>query len=381
MKILFVQKVKAYAGSENWFTSIIPALIDKGIECELVCVIHPDNLPKLTNFKNVLDERKIPYHFIISKKDLSLKLLKSLKRITNKGHFDLVHLNLIHAELWFSLLVSFFGLKTKLVSTIHGFDEGFQAEHGFNPNKVTNTKYIRILKFCEKRISSYYAVSQGLENLVTKGGIIPKNKMRVINYGFDYPKFKTNFSLPQFIDKSKKTILVPGRIVEYKGQEKIIDSIAKLIEKGLNFKIIFAGDLQGEYGNYLKQKISDLGYTNYIEFLGHVSNLDEYFLSSDVIVLPSKSEGFGLVLLEAFNYEKPVITFNVPAFNETIEHNTTGLITPCFNIDELANNINLLLTNQELANRITVNAKKRLLDYYCLSRMVDETIAFYEEVL
>jgi len=381
MKVLFVQKVKAYAGSENWFTDIIPALIQQGISCELVCVIHPDNLNKLTKFKSVLEDKKIPYQFIISKKDLSYKLLKGLNKITTRGKFDLIHLNLIHAELWFSILKSFFGLKTKLVSTIHGFDEGFQAQFGFDPAKVTNTKYIRILKFCEKRISNYYAVSKGLENLVTKGGIIPNDKIRVINYGFDYPENNKSFDLPKYIESDKYTILVPGRIVEYKGQELVVDTISRLINKGLEFKIIFAGDLQGEYGDYLKQKIKKLGFEKYVVFLGHVSNLNEYFLSSNVVVLPSKSEGFGLVLLEAFNYEKPVITFDVPAFNETIEHNTTGLITPCFNLDELADNINLLLTNSDLSKEITSNAKTRLLDYYCLNRMVDETICFYKDAL
>ncbi len=381
MKVLFVQKVKAYAGSENWFTDIIPALNKKGIDCELVCVIDPDNLKKLSKFKEVLENSNIKYHFIITKKNLSLKLLKNLKKIVTNGKFDLIHLNLIHAELWFSLLKSLFGVKTKLVSTIHGFDEQFQAKHGFNPSKVTNTKYIRILKFCEKRISNYYAVSKGLENLVTKGNIINNNKIRVINYGFDYPEYAKSFNLPKQIDKTNKNILVPGRIVEYKGQEMMLDTIPELIEKGIDFKIIFAGELQGEYGNYLKEKINKLNYNKYVTFLGHVPNLPEYFISSDVVVLPSKSEGFGLVLLEAFNYEKPVITFDVPAFNETIEHEKTGLITECFNISELANNIEKIIKNPELEKSLTTEAKRRLHDYYCLDRMVNDTINFYKDSL
>jgi len=377
MKVLFVQKVKAYAGSENWFTDIIPALNKKGIQCELVCVIDPSNLKKLSKFKEVLENSNIKYHFIITKKNLSLKLLKDLKKIATTGQFDLIHLNLIHAELWFSVLKTFFGLKTKLVSTIHGFDEQFQAKHGFDPKQITNTKYVRILKFCEKKISNYYAVSKGLENLVTKGKIISPNKISVINYGFDYPDHEHSFNLPKQIDKTKKNILVPGRIVEYKGQEMVIDTIPKLIEKGIAFKIIFAGDLQGEYGNHLKQKINKLNYNKYVTFLGHVPNLPEYFISSDIVVLPSKSEGFGLVLLEAFNYEKPVITFDVPAFNETIEHQKTGLITKCFCLDELADNIETLIKNSNIRDKLTTEAKKRLLDYYCLDRMVTETINFY----
>jgi len=379
MKVLFAQKVKAYAGSENWLTDIIPALNKKGVECELVCVIAPHNLKKLTKFKEVLENSNIKYHFIITNKNLSLTLLKNLKQIATTGKFDLIHLNLIHAELWFSVLKSFFGLKTKLVSTIHGFDENFQAKHGFNPSKVTNTKYIRILKFCEKRISNYYSVSKGLKNLVTKGNIISNNKIRVINYGFDYPEQEHSFNLPKHIDITKKNILVPGRVVEYKGQEMVIDTIPELIVKGIDFKIIFAGDLQGEYGDYLKEKINRLNYNKYVTFLGHVTNLPEYFISSDIVVLPSKSEGFGLVLLEAFNYEKPVVTFDVPAFNETIEHQKTGLITKCFCLDELADNIETLIKDSNIRDKLTTQAKKTLVNYYCLDRMVTETIEFYND--
>lgn len=173
---------------------------------------------------------------------------------------------------------------------------------------------------------------------------------------------------------------MPGRIVPYKGQELVVDSIKYLIKKNIKFKIIFAGELQGGYGDYLKEKIATLNYSHLTSFLGHVPNIHEYYLSSDVVVLPSKSEGFGLVLLEAFNYEVPVTTFDVPAFNETIVHNKTGLITSCFDVKELSNNI-IKLLDIDFAKEITANAKKRLLEYYCLDRMVDDTIKFYKESL
>ncbi len=377
MKILYVQKVKAFAGSEKYLIEIIPELIRKGFECELICVIQSRDLKKLTYFEETIIAKKIPYRRIINDSNISFSLLRKLNSITRKGQFDLIHLNLIHAELWFTLIKYLFRLKTKLVSTIHGFDEEFQAKNGFNPQKISSTRYVRILRFCEKKISNYFAVSEGLYNLVVEGKIIPKNKIEIINYGFDYPPQKTS----KHIDNEIKTILVPGRIVPYKGQNFALEMLPKLHQLGVKAKIQIAGDAQGEFATELMELSKQLEIENYIEFLGHVSNIADYYESADLVILTSKSEGFGLVLLEAFNYEKPVITFDVPAFNTTIKHGLTGLITPCFNTDKLAENAARLINDPALSKQLTKNAKRDLLDYYSLKRMVDQTITFYNKAI
>lgn len=378
MKILFVQKVKGYAGSENWMTSIIPGLVKKGVHCHLLCVIPPEDEKKLDEFKSALAKYNIAHTFIFSKKDFSYSLFNQLKVVAKNDNYDLIHLNLIHAELWFSILQTFFGLKTRLVSAIHGFEEKFQGTHGFNHEKLTNSAYVRILKFSQKRIHRYYAISEGLKTLMIKGNIIPDHKISVINYGFDYPEIKVPNPKNE---RLVKTIFVPGRIIPVKRQEIIIDCIDLLIEKGLHFKIVFAGELQGDYGNYLKQKLKHLNHLNKVEFLGHVPNIGDYFLAADLVLLLSKAEGFGIVLLEAFNYEAPVITFDVPAFNEIIKHQKTGILSPNGELPTLVENIIEVLTHKELSTMLTKNAKKDLKTYYNLDRMVDETIRFYERSL
>jgi len=375
LKILFVQKVKAFAGSEKYLTELIPELTKRGYSCILTCVIHREDLEKLTHFKQVLQEKKIEYEFIITSKNLSIGLLKKLNKIAKKQQFDLIHLHLIHAEIWFALLKTFFGLKTKLVSTIHGFDETFQAEHGFDHTQITSSKYVKILRFTQKKILNYFAVSEGLKNLVVNSGIIPEHKIQVINLGFNYPEIKQ----VQKENSELKTILVPGRIVPYKGQNFAIEMLPKLHQLGIKAQLQIAGDAQGDFAEKLKKQAQALNVENDVQFLGHVSNIDDYFQQSDLVLLTSKAEGFGVVLLEAFNYCKPVITFDVAAFNTIIKHGKTGLLTPCFDIDKLAENVFKTLTDSSFTQQLTKNAKHDLLTYYCLSRMVDETVAFYKE--
>lgn len=377
MKILFIQKIKAFAGSEKYLTELIPALMKKGYECKLVFVTNPKDRIKLSHFFEVLEDKNIPYNCIETQRDLSFNLLRKLYKTSKESNYDLIHLNLIHAELWFSLIKSIFRMKTDLISTIHGFDESFQANYGFDPSKITKTRYVRILKFCQKRIKGYFAVSNGLKNLVVKSHIIPENKIRTINYGFDYPEYN---GVKKENTDSIKNILVPGRIVPYKGQDMVISIIPELIAQGYKIKVSYAGDFQGPFGDLLKQKVEALEISDYVNFLGHVSNLEAHYSAADVVILPSKSEGFGLVLLEAFNFEVPVITFDVPAFNETIQHEITGLITPAFNLDELMLNVKRIFEDPILSTNLTTAAKSRLLNYYSLDRMVNETITFYDEM-
>jgi len=59
-----------------------------------------------------------------------------------------------------------------------------------------------------------------------------------------------------------------------------------------------------------------LGLTENITFTGHISNLPEWLSKADIVIVPSKVEGFGLIILEAFNAKKFVMGFDVPAINE-----------------------------------------------------------------
>ena len=376
MKILFVQRVKAYAGSERYFTTIIPELIRRGIDCKLLFVVHPKDYHKLSVMEEKIREHDIPYQIIFARNNLSLHLLKKLNRAATADNYDLIHLHLIHAELWFSLIKKFINKSLTLVSTIHGFDEAFQAKYGFDPTKVTNTRYVRILKFNQTYIRRYYAVSKGLMNLMVESGIIPKEKITVIYYGFDYPQ--ENHAIPE---NAGIKILVPGRIVPYKGQDLMMKALPEILEQFPAVQCEFAGDFQGDFGHRLQQLAANLGITDSVRFLGHVNSMDALYNSASVVVLPSRSEGFGLVLMEAFNAEKPVVTFDVPAFNEVIENEKTGLLCKAFDTTELACNILKLLQDPDLCTKLTRNAKQRLLDYYCLDRMASETVAFYKDVI
>jgi L-malate glycosyltransferase len=89
MKILFIQKMAGISGSEIYFMNIMPALVQKGHDCTFCCVEHPDNAEKNKKFLQHLSDNGVKYHFIQSKKGVSIPLIWKLHRFIKKGKFFL----------------------------------------------------------------------------------------------------------------------------------------------------------------------------------------------------------------------------------------------------------------------------------------------------
>ncbi len=376
MKILFVQRVKAYAGSERYFTTLVPELIRRGIHCQLLFVIHPKDADKLTVMFDTIRQLQIPCEVIYSKRKFSLKLLRRLNGFAKRETYDLIHVHLIQAEFWFSVIRRWLNKSLRLVSTIHGFDEKFQQLHGFDPSKVGNSLYVRLLRFNQPQIIRHAAVSNSLKNLMSRAGIIPEEKISVIYYGANYE------AIPRSEKRSsKRIVLVPGRVIPYKGQDLFIQAIPSILKSFPEVQFHFAGECQGKFRIELEKMIQDFGIEKNVNFLGHVNDMNSLYAISEMVVLPARSEGFGLVMTEAFNAGIPVVAFDVSAFNEVIEDGLTGILCPAYDTDQLAAAVVRLLKDEMLRKSIAANARQKLLRDFSLDRMASETIQFYETAI
>jgi glycosyltransferase involved in cell wall biosynthesis len=143
--------------------------------------------------------------------------------------------------------------------------------------------------------------------------------------------------VPNFINSNHVTIhnkkersfvkfLFMARIEEAKGVKEIIEAASLLASKGRDFKIIFCGN--GPLKDWLRTSIRELGLTNIVSYVGHVSgDLKEKTLSMvDVLLLPSRYEAFPYTILEAFKYSLPVISSPSGAISDIIDDGENGFI-------------------------------------------------------
>jgi glycosyltransferase involved in cell wall biosynthesis len=380
MKILFVQKVKALVGSEKYFLELIPELEKRGVETEFVCVFNSFDKEKASLFIESYRKLKLKIHVLEVSSDKSIvKTLKLVRKVVKNGNFDLVHSHLIHADLWMSILKRLGSVKSPIVSTKHGYDELFISKNGFDASKIKSNLYYKVCKFSEKKIKRSFAVSRGLRGLFVDSGICKAENIFTIHHGFDLPNINHHKNC-EFRFSTNQIILL-GRIIPFKGHKLAIESLIKVKQKKSDFKLLIIGHGDEDLIEDLKKMISDNDLNENVMFLGYKSNIYDYLNNSDVMLVPSIAEGFGLIFLEAMNAELPIIGFDVPATNEIIEHNVSGRIVPAYNTSIMANEIINLLENNDLNQKLSLGAKHKLLDYFCLDRMVSETINFYENAL
>ncbi len=160
---------------------------------------------------------------------------------------------------------------------------------------------------------------------------------------------------------NKKIVLFAGSKSYVKGAIFLIEAMKKVWSKEPETILMFIGSDTKEFQNYflklpenIKEKIIDHGVVD-------DTTKKNIFNTCNILVLPSKSESFGLVYLEAWMCEKPVIGCNIESTAELIEHMKNGLLVEFGNIDQLSDSILLLIRNLSLCKKLGQEGKQKSL--------------------
>ena len=167
------------------------------------------------------------------------------------------------------------------------------------------------------------------------------NQVREINY---FPDIKR-----------EKIILAVGRFNDIsKGFDLLIQSFA--LVKNEDWRLVFAGG--DENGQHLRNIASNYNVLHRIDFLGKVLRIDEVYAKASIFVIPSRSEGFPNALCEAMAAGLPCISFDfVAGPRDIIDNGKNGIIVEFGNLEKLAEEIDLLISNEELRFKLGANAK------------------------
>jgi glycosyltransferase involved in cell wall biosynthesis len=145
-----------------------------------------------------------------------------------------------------------------------------------------------------------------------------------------------------------------------------------LKQKKIEFKAVIAGD--GVECNNIKGLIKELHLENDITMLGWITDKAAFYNDIDIFCIPSIEESFGIVILEAFMYSTPVIVSDLPGPLEIVQPNVDALIFEVGNIIELAEQIEFLINNHEVAQILAKNAFDKVKSYdinFISNRLVD----------
>lgn len=179
-------------------------------------------------------------------------------------------------------------------------------------------------------------------------GVLPEVVYNGIDIDFFSPRLPNPALRAKFAAPEEFLLMQVGRQVRWKGVQYFIEAVALLKERGLPVRAILAGD--GPYRKTLEKIAAKYNVTDRITFLGNVPNRDlpDYYACVDIVVGTSfANETFGISLCEAAACERPIVASDFGGFREVVQEGKTGYLYPPQDALELANRLELLLSDAE----------------------------------
>ncbi|HDK17276.1 MAG TPA: glycosyltransferase family 1 protein, partial [Nitrospirae bacterium] len=171
------------------------------------------------------------------------------------------------------------------------------------------------------------------------------------------------------IADDEKAIAAIAALRSWKGHDHLLEAAKLLIGRRRGIRFIIAGD--GPRYDHLKEKAASLGISDKVIFLGYRDDVNDILSAIDIAVLPSyANEGVPQAILQAMAMEKPVVSTTAGSIPEIVRDRETGVLTEPKNPASLAEGIELMLDNEDLAKTVALNARKLIDSKYSLKHMV-----------
>jgi L-malate glycosyltransferase len=364
-------------GAERYLLSLLPELKKRNIEVGFFCTLQNNNKEIIDSFTSHFAQYEIPVHVCKAAHPYSLKAAFNLAKIIKKEQYNILSAHLIHAEIVSAMSKMLFRSSCELVTTKHGYLQKFMDQHGLDYTKINSLSFSYLVeKNIQRVVTKNFAVSKAVADLYVQSGICKAEKMEVIYHGLDAYSGAMKVAPIRYSDNQ---ILVIARLKKFKGHSLIIEAVRILSEEIPDLKLVILG--VGEEMSNLVNLVKKYKLNNWVSFEGHVENVYDYINGSDIIVVPSLAEPFGLIVLEAYSCAKPVIAFDVPAFNENIIDGESGFLVPAYDIQILVQKIKHLLQNKSVAKKMGENGLALLKSKFSQNTSVEQTISFFRDSL
>ncbi len=339
-----------FGGSGVVATELGLELARRGHEIHFITYRQPVRL-ELLNQNIFYHEVHVPeyplFHYQPYELALSSKLVDMIK--LHKIELLHVHYAIPHAYAGYMAkkMLEEEGIKIPMVTTLHGTDITLVGKHPF---------YRPAVNFSINQSDIVTSVSKSLRDDTYKLFEI-KKEIEVIPNFIEIDKTEISKQAPcsrSLMAKENERIITHiSNFRKVKRIEDVIRIFYKVQEK-LPAKLMMVGD--GPEKEKAEQLCEDLNISNKVIFFGNSNEIDKILCYSDLFLLPSETESFGLAALEAMACGVPVISTNSGGLPEVNIHGKTGFLSDVGNVVEMSENAIKVLENEDLLNQFKSNA-------------------------
>lgn len=300
-----------------------------------------------------------------------LALASRLAQVIKTFDLDVLHVHyaLPHAVAAY-MAKQMVGDRVKIVTTLHGTDITVLGH---------DASLRDLIRFIIEKSDYVTAVSNNLIEETKK--LIAPNKHIELVYNFVDPK--QYFPRPKgdirhtFADSDEKILIHISNFRPVKRTKDVIDIFYRVHQK-VRSKLLLVGD--GPDWCSVREKVERLGLTEHVHFLGKLDDVSEVVCASDVMLLPSEYESFGLVALEAMSCGVPTVATNVGGVPEVILHGKTGFLAEVGDIEKMAEYSIQILQNDILKEQLTAQCIQRANEAFHYDEITDQYERIYRNV-
>ena len=382
MKILHLIYTNGIAGAEKYLRHLLPPLKEYGIECHLIIVCAGKSADSLRDYCVESENEGVPTTLFTTTRSGFFYTAFKINKYLKKNGISVVHSHMLNSDVLATIIKVLFNSNLVIISTKHGYKESILKQNPNEENILFLRKeargkfYYYITRFVLAHSKYNYAVSKVAALLYYNLGLT-KEEMPYIHHGVTIKQIPKETGINQYRLSSSQLVTV-GRLEEVKGHSYLLEAMPIIKKKFPGIRLLIIGE--GSEKANMEHAISRLGIAENVTFIGFTNDPYSYISNSDVVVLPSLFETFGLVYIEAFALNTPVVAFSTASSKEIIQNNITGLLAIPKDHTSLAEKVLYLLENPEVSHSITAAAQKKYAEHFSAERMVAETAAFYKKI-
>ncbi len=357
-----------FGGSGVVATELGIALAGRGHEVHFITYKQPVRLELLNN--NIyFHEVNVPEYPLFKYQPYELALSSKLVDTVKLHGIELLHVHyaIPHAYAGYMAkkMLAEEGIYIPMITTLHGTDITLVGKHPFYKPAVT---------FSINNSDVVTSVSSNLRDRTLEFFDV-KKEIQVIPNFIDKSKYENSYT------DCKRTLLADEneRIITHISNFRKVKRIPDIIhifnnvQKVIPAKLLMVGEGPEKEG--AEQLCEELGISDKVIFLGNSNEIDRILCFSDLFLLPSESESFGLAALEAMINKVPVVSSNAGGIPEVNEHGITGFLSDVGNVEEMSANAIKILSDDAVLEKFKENAVKSAEKFDIL-----KVLPLYEEV-
>jgi L-malate glycosyltransferase len=362
-----------YGGSGIVGSELGRELSERGHNVHFISSSLPTRLTELNDRVHFHEVEMMSYP-LFEHQPYSLALATKMATVARAENLDLIH---VHYAIPHSIsaILARESIKNRfylpVITTLHGTDITLVG---------ADRSYLPITRYGLQQSDGVTAISQFLKKATIE--TFDFDEVEVIpNFicGEDYQRQEDSPLKREIAPNGEKILVHVSNFRAVKRPVDCVEIFAKVREKGVNAKLLLVGD--GPESSAVRHHAKQLNVIEHCVFVGKQPKIVDYISISDLLLLPSEQESFGLSALEAQACEVPVIASRVGGIPEVINDGETGFMSEIGNTDKMSDDAMILLQNENLRREFGKRGRELALARYSTSMIIPQYISFYEKVI